>query len=423
MLIDPEVDRRWGADRMLGTTVAGRYGVVDVLGEGGMGLVYEAVQEPVGRHVALKLMLPETTGAKDAQARFMREARVAAALSDPCVATLYDFGAHSNGALYMAVERVSGQELLEVLQAEGRIAPERAVEWVLQVLGGLAEAHDAGLIHRDLKPENLMLSVDSLGRERVRMLDFGIARPVNPDEYDDVTRAGLVLGTPRYMSPEQATGQALDARSDLFSLGVVLYLALCGRLPIDSESELEVLRKVVEDPPAPLPADVANPALRAAVMRSMAKRPSQRFQSAREMAEALRLAIEIEPPETAEMKEVRVAPSLPAGSTGPDPRLLKGAIGVGALACLLLAVFIALQLRTPASPPADDAPVTISLGVPAPLVVVRDKLAAGDREGAVKALAAALKEAPAPGALAATARGMSDLAPLLEEPSVRALLP
>ncbi len=296
LLVAAGVDAAHPEDPILGRLVAGRYGVVDVVGAGGMGAVYLAIQEPVRRYVALKCMLPALAADPETRARFYREARVVASLRDASVVTLLDFGEDADGSLFSAFEFLDGRELTEVLNREGPLDPARVVRLGLQMLGGLACAHAHGIVHRDLKPSNVIVSTDALGEERARMLDFGIARPVSDSGGDPLTRVGVVLGTPAYMSPEQAKNQPVDERSDLYSLGVVLFQMLTGRVPFEDPSPLELLRMHVEDPAPPVgtgePVD-------AVVDRALAKDPAARFQSAAEMASALRRTPQPQPHTTA----------------------------------------------------------------------------------------------------------------------------
>ena len=336
VLVASKTDHEWPDDAQLGRLIAGRFGVVDVLGEGGMGAVYLAIQEPVRRYVALKCMLPALAADPETRARFFREARVVASLRDPCVVTLIDFGEDADGSLFQAFEFIDGRELTEVLHNEGPLEPARAVRLVLQMLGGLAEAHQVGVVHRDIKPENVMVAVDALGEERARMLDFGIARPVDADAGEALTRAGLVLGTPAYMSPEQAMNRPVDERSDLYSLGVVLFHMLTGDVPFEHLSPLELLRMHAQDT-AP-PAGTDGP-LDDVVARALAKDQAARFQSAAEMAQALRRSVRDETvTRTAEMPAQVLPAEPPPGPSNTLPMVLGGLVFLlaGALFAVLL---------------------------------------------------------------------------------------
>jgi len=269
--------------------------ILERLGSGGMGEVYRARDTLLGREVALKLIRPQLHAEPAVRARFLRECRAAAALSHPAIATLFEAGEAEDGRLYFASELVRG-ETLAALLARGRLAPERAVELGLALAEALAAAHEHGIVHRDIKPQNLMVTTDG----RLKVLDFGLARVLDEPAAEPAgtdatrtytaTRAGTIVGTPAYMSPEQATGEPVDARSDIFSAGCVLYEMACGRLAFPGDSMHTILRRVLaEDPPSVEIVDPGLPgALGAIVRRAMAKEPTARYASAGELADALR---------------------------------------------------------------------------------------------------------------------------------------
>ena len=286
-------------DANLGAIIGGKYGIIDVLGLGGFGCVYEAIQEPVGRHVALKLVHKRHLSDDQLRQRFFREARVVAQLTEPTVVTLYDYGEEPERGLYMVFELVRGRTLHQIIKS----GPQEAF-WtahiILQVLSALDEAHARGMVHRDIKPGNVMVVQDPHGRQRARLLDFGIAKVITRDDSDSSleTREGLVLGTPRYMSPEQARGRGdVDARSDLYSLAVLAYAVLSGTNPFERSSVIETIMAHVQMPPPPLDPALGVPAaFEAALMKALEKDPVDRFQTAAEMAETIHRAFE-----TAEM--------------------------------------------------------------------------------------------------------------------------
>lgn len=279
-------------DALLGRVIGGKFPVVGLLGEGGFGAVYRAVQEPVGRQVALKVIRGDDAVDPDIRARFFREAKVVASLSHPAVVTLHDYGEEDDGLIYIAFELVAGRPLSELIRAEAPVAPQRAVALVCQVLAALTEAHGLGLLHRDLKPDNLMVVQGSLGEEKVRLLDFGLSkRFASKDGKDSVaTRQGIIMGTPRYMSPEQASGQSVDGRSDLYSMGILLYEMLGGRPPFVHVSPLDLLMAHIGEPVPPLPPTVP-PALAQVVMRVLSKKADQRPQTAAEFARELQASV------------------------------------------------------------------------------------------------------------------------------------
>lgn len=290
ILIDLEAHQRYPHDVLLGRMLKERFAVVGVLGEGGMGAVYKAIQQPVGRPVALKVINSDMDD-PHISARFFQEARVVSRLSDPSIVTLYDYGEAEDGSLYMVFEFIHGKLMFDMLR-EGRFEPKRAVDLMLQVLGGLVEAHAMGLVHRDLKPENIMVTTNNLGEEKAKVLDFGIAKVVTSDDTGVRTREGIVLGTPRYMSPEQAQDLPLDGRSDLYSLGVILYELLTGNAPFTRGAAIEILMAHINNPPPPIdPALGVPPALVGAVMKALSKKAGDRFADAESMAKALRAAL------------------------------------------------------------------------------------------------------------------------------------
>ncbi|MCB9548304.1 MAG: serine/threonine protein kinase [Myxococcales bacterium] len=277
-------------DEVLGTLVAGRFAVVGIIGVGGFGAVYRAIQQPVGRAVALKLIRPRLEGVADVKARFLREARVVASLNDPSIVTLYDYGQADGGALFMAFELVEGWPLSRIM-ADGPMRADRVAPIILQVLRALAVAHRRGLIHRDIKPANIMIRPDEFGRETVKVLDFGIAKALHRAEDEEAsleTRDGVLLGTPRYMAPEQARNEGVDARTDLYALGVVTYEMLAGRPPFSEGPPLEVvLAHIMRAPPPFDDALGVPPGLGQVVFTALAKAPDDRFPAAVAMAEAL----------------------------------------------------------------------------------------------------------------------------------------
>ncbi len=300
-LIPEEDHKKAPKDTILGRVIGGKYPVVGIIGSGGMGSVYRAVQEPVGREVALKVIRNFGDEGNEAisetlRQRFFREAKVVAKLANPSAVTLYDYGAEDDGVLYMVLELVKGRRLSDAIRAEGIIAPARAVSIAYQVLNALTEAHGLGLVHRDLKPDNIMLVRGPWGEEQAKVLDFGIAKVKTKEKENTLeTGTGLLLGTPLYMPPEQAMARGAEPRSDLYSLGVVLYEMLVGAPPFTASTVFEVLLAHREKPVPTFPPEYnVPPALEAAVGKAMAKEPEERFTDAAEMAQAL---LESIPPE------------------------------------------------------------------------------------------------------------------------------
>jgi len=271
-----------------GTLVAGRYRVTGVIAEGGMGAVYEGMDERLSRPVALKVVRQELSHDRTALTRFEREAAAAAKLSHPGIVQVHDFGTTDAGLAYLVMERLSGRTLAQILSREGQLAPERAADLIEQALGALEVAHAAGVVHRDIKPGNLMVLAAGEAREVVKLLDFGLARLMESEAYTKLTRTGAIMGTPAFMAPEQARGAVADHRSDVYAMGVMLYCVLTGKKPFDGADIGELLNRVLGDPTPRADAVAGVPAELASIAeKAMQRDPKLRFASAREMASAL----------------------------------------------------------------------------------------------------------------------------------------
>jgi serine/threonine-protein kinase len=271
------------------TVIDGRYRVLRKLGSGGMADVYAAEDRQLGRRVALKVLHRRYAEDQQFVERFRREASSAAGLQHPNIVAIFDRG-EWDGTSYIAMELVDGRTLKEVIRGKGPAPPEAAVDITLQILRAARYAHKHGIVHRDIKPQNVLIDQDG----RVRVTDFGIARAGT----SDMTETGSIMGTAQYLSPEQAQGRAVDARSDLYSIGIVLYELLTGQVPFDAESPVTVALMQVNEPPVP-PRELnpaIPPALEAVVLRAMEKDPDRRFQSADEFIAALETPQEILPP-------------------------------------------------------------------------------------------------------------------------------
>src|ERR1035438_9733876 len=247
------------------------YEIQEKLGEGGMGTVYRAYDPQLRRPVALKVLPPEYASDPERRSRLLREARAASALNHPNVVGIYEVGS-DNGVDFIAMELVEGKSLGKIIPANG-MPLGKALDYAVQIASGLAKAHAAGVIHRDLKPGNIMLSHDGL----VKLLDFGLARRVElgPGHDSTLTTEGQILGTPSYMSPEQAQGKPLDVRSDLFSFGVVLYEMLSGKRAFSGGSAIEVMNSVLKDDPPALATSIPHAPNRI-VLRCLEKDPARR---------------------------------------------------------------------------------------------------------------------------------------------------
>src|SRR5262245_61677646 len=248
-----------GAASLVGQVLSERYRIESVLGEGGMGAVYMAQHVLMRKRLAVKVLHPEMTRLPEMVARFEREAMAAAHIEHPNVAAATDFGKLENGAFFLVLEYVEGSSLRDLIE-KGPLPPRRALHIAHQIASALARAHALGIVHRDLKPENVMLVARDGDPDFVKVLDFGIAkvpvgelasRGASSDGGQVLTQLGMVYGTPEYMAPEQALGQEVDARADLYALGAILFEMLAGVRPFDAESKVTLLgMKVTSDPPA-----------------------------------------------------------------------------------------------------------------------------------------------------------------------------
>jgi len=262
-----------------GTVLAGRYEILGVLGRGGMGTVYSARDRAIDETVAVKVLRPEIAGSPEFKQRLVSEVRLARRVTHPNVCRIHEYG-EDGGLRFLVMELVEGRDLTRVL-AEGRLPPDEARAIAAQAADALQAIHAAGVVHRDLKSANVM--VDAAGA--VKLMDFGIAKPV----IDGAAAApsGYVVGTPEYMSPEQGRGRPVDARSDIYALGVVVFELFTGRVPFRADSPVATLMMHVEAPP-PLDDPALPPDVAAVLERALAKDPAGRFQTARAMADALR---------------------------------------------------------------------------------------------------------------------------------------
>jgi eukaryotic-like serine/threonine-protein kinase len=270
---------------LVGQVVADRYHILKKLGEGGMGAVYLGEHVKMGRKSAIKVMTQAVANDPDAVSRFNREAANASRLSHPNICQIYDFGETAEGIIYLAMEFIEGCSLSELIEREGALPPARAARILQQSAEALQVAHDQTIVHRDIKPDNIMIVQAKDGSDVAKVVDFGIAKAVAGEETGQkVTKTGLVVGTPEYMSPEQLSGDKLDGRSDIYSLGLVLYKMLTGVLPFQADSAQETLIKRLTDAPEPLAQarpDIAfPPSLQAVLDHALARAADDRYGSA-----------------------------------------------------------------------------------------------------------------------------------------------
>ena len=287
--MDPATGTPNAAYPLIGQVVGGRYHIVGLIGEGGMGVVYKAEQRlgSTVRRVAVKTLHSELSRDPSITARFHREVGTVAQLEHPNTVRVYDFGSTDDGTLYIAMEFLDGRALNRVIETEGALEPKRVAHLLRQVAGSLDEAHRQGIVHRDLKPENVLLIERAGEKDVVKLVDFGIAARTESAESEKeqkLTQQGMVLGTPPYMSPEQFTGKRLDARSDVYSLGVMAYEMLTGQLPFQADTAWQWATHHMTSPPRSFdesPAGARIPdALRRTVLRALSKEPSERQSSA-----------------------------------------------------------------------------------------------------------------------------------------------
>ena len=278
-------------DQHLGTLLDGKYRIDSFVTAGGMGSVYRAVHVMLDKTVAVKVIKSELVTSDEVVARFLREARATSNLNHPNIVSVYDLGQTPDGTLYIAMEFIDGPSLKDVIRRNGPLTPLESIDILRQVASALSSAHRKQIVHRDLKSDNLMLASEG-ARRIVKLVDFGIAKTF--DDSTQLTAAGYMLGTPHYMSPEQAAGKPVDHRADLYSLGVILYEMLTGEVPFGDAALTSVLvRLATEIPPPPSarrPDRGVPPSLDAVAMRCLEKDPDRRFHSADEFADALERA-------------------------------------------------------------------------------------------------------------------------------------
>jgi serine/threonine-protein kinase len=305
-------------DPYVGALVAGKFRIEKMLGQGGMGKVYLANHQVLDQKVVLKVLHREYAEDPDTVKRFQHEGRAASRLRHPNVIQVLDFGAMEDGTLFMAMEYLPGQDLSGIIQREFPLGDRRVVRIASQILSALSEAHAQNVIHRDLKPENVMLENRRGEPDFVKVLDFGIAKIT--DAKTKLTQAGLVCGTPEYMSPEQARGADLDPRSDLYSVGVIIYQMVTGLLPFESDTPVGFLMKHLTEPPIPpsqkQPEVDVPPELEALIMRALAKNPAERFANAEEMRAELLACV---PGDAAAAPRTASAPKIASPSTPAKP--------------------------------------------------------------------------------------------------------
>jgi len=369
------------ADPLVGQVVDGRYEVLSLLGEGGTGSVYEVRHTTLGRKFALKVLRHDIAQDPTAVTRFMQEAKAAAAIGHPNIVAVSDFGEVqpdrsapiTTKVPYFVMELLAGNTLANLLRTELILSPDRTAAIGLQCALALAAAHEAGVIHRDLKPDNIYL-VRSGDREFAKLLDFGLAKIAGASR---LTRQGIVFGTPHYMSPEQALGQPVDHRTDVYALGVILYECLTGRVPFEADSFKGVMDLHINGVPVPLEQRVQDPArlgpLGDIVMKCLEKNPAERFATMAEVASALEEALPMIPgsdgdaalPHLEGQGAIGRGQKGDASSSGPKPVVLFGLAAATAVAVgVVVWLAVAPQGTVTPNPP---APVAAPVPPPAPV--------------------------------------------------------
>jgi tRNA A-37 threonylcarbamoyl transferase component Bud32 len=262
--------------------MVGKYRVLGLIGKGAMGMVYQARDTVLDRDVALKVMVAHVADHPEMKARFEREAKAVARMTHPNIVTVFDLGTHADGSPFIAMELLKGQDLRETMRSALPLSHQEKISIVIQVLAGLGHAHREGIVHRDIKPANVFINLEGI----VKIMDFGVARLQSAS----MTRTGRVVGTADYMSPEQAQGERVDGRSDLFSVGCMLFELLGGRQPFHAESMVATLYKIIHEEPSfdAIPRTAENLALLPILRRSLARNMDERYQTAAEFTTALR---------------------------------------------------------------------------------------------------------------------------------------
>ena len=313
------IDRRVNASNQawLGKIVDGRYRVIELIGRGGMGVVYKVEHLRMGKIAAMKVLHRDLADDPEVGQRFEREAAAVSRLDHPNTVQVFDFGT-TQGALYLIMEYVRGADLARVIDRDGPMPFARAAPLLTQILGALAEAHEHGIVHRDLKPDNVLITRSTGGRDFAKVLDFGLAKMIGPGVQPDVSERAQIVGTPYFMAPEQIRGDEVDARTDVYSLGALMYRLLTGTHPYQAKTAIGVLTKhltsELEPPSQRAPGAGIQGPIDAIVRQAMAKDPGERFQNAAAMAAAIEHAY-------AELvgDSARMAAARPSGS-GPAAR-------------------------------------------------------------------------------------------------------
>jgi eukaryotic-like serine/threonine-protein kinase len=282
-------------DELIGRVINDRFRIISVIARGGMGRVYRAEQVPLGRLVAIKTLDPRSGNSGEEndpqfQQRFFLEASVASKLQHPNTVTVFDYGRTADGVYFIAMELVEGRSLYHVIREEAPISAERTIHVAMQIARSLREAHRLDVIHRDLKPGNVLLTRHGDEDDFVKVLDFGLVKHVESESEQELTKAGLFMGSPKYMSPEQIRGERVDARSDVYALGVVMYEMITGKVPFERENTVKVLMAHMHEAVPPIQVADCPQGLNELIMRCLSKRPEGRPSSMDEVILMLKQA-------------------------------------------------------------------------------------------------------------------------------------
>ena len=334
------------ADPLLGKTVSDRYRVEAVLGQGGMGTVYRVRHNKLESAFAMKVLHPDLLEDEEVAPRLIAEARATAAIGHPNIVSVADFGEIDSSLMpelapgerlpYFVMEQLTGPSLAEVLELEGKLEPRRVAPLIVQIAGALGAAHKAGIIHRDLKPGNIRLSRDDVGREVAKVVDFGVAKVMGNSKK---TLKGMVFGTPHYMSPEQGQGETIDARTDIYALGIILYECVAGKVPFHAETFMGVLQQHLFDEPPEPDVEPSAAGLVPVILRCLRKDPDERYAEMADVAAAIEDTME---------RESAAAPRSSSGrgrAAADGPRWLWAALTV--VAAAVVAFLVVRYTRPP----------------------------------------------------------------------------
>jgi serine/threonine-protein kinase len=349
----PAADWDPANDPLLGTVIDQRYQVERVVGGGGMGLVYAVCHTKLGKRFALKALRADLASEPEVAQRFIQEARTAAAVEHPGLVETTDFGHLPSGQPYFVMEFLEGESLSQTLRRTGPLPVSRALEITRQAAAALFAAHEHGIVHRDVKPDNIHLGSSDGAQDRVKVVDFGLARVAGASRR---TKSGVVFGTPHYMSPEQASGDATDQRSDIYALGAVMYEMVCGRPPFEADTYMGVLSQHLYNAPTP-PTEIRpdTPLLREVeplILRCLEKDPASRYQTLKELLEAVaalfsdpRFAKSPEPRRSPRKERARAAGTTRATAGVPSTPLWPKVFFATAVLSSLIGVAIAAHSK------------------------------------------------------------------------------